>query len=58
MESHGGEYVKSVSKKLSFIVAGVDMGPSKRAKAEKDGIKIISESEFLELINNWKTLYQ
>ncbi|MEQ8575116.1 MAG: helix-hairpin-helix domain-containing protein, partial [Fulvivirga sp.] len=52
VESHGGEYVKSVSKKLSFIVAGEDMGPSKRAKAEKDGIKIISESEFLELINN------
>ncbi|MDN4164344.1 NAD-dependent DNA ligase LigA [Cytophagales bacterium LB-30] len=52
VEKNGGEYLKSVSKKLSFIVAGEDMGPTKRQKAIKDGIKIITESDFLKLLEN------
>ncbi|MCX2741535.1 NAD-dependent DNA ligase LigA [Pontibacter anaerobius] len=45
--SHGGKVVSSISKKLSYLVAGDKMGPSKLEKAEKLGIKILSEEEFL-----------
>ena len=40
----------SISNKTSFILAGENMGPSKLQKAEKLGIKIMSEDEFLDLI--------
>ena len=46
----GGKNVGSISSKTSFILAGENMGPSKLQKAEKLGIKIVSEEEFLELI--------
>ncbi|MBW3469382.1 NAD-dependent DNA ligase LigA [Arthrospiribacter ruber] len=49
VESHGGQYVKSVSKALTFIIEGEDMGPSKKEKAEKLGVKLISEEEFLQI---------
>ena len=42
----------SISNKTSFILAGENMGPSKLQKAEKLGIKIMSEDEFLQLIDN------
>ena len=42
----------SISSKTSFILAGENMGPSKLQKAEKLGIRIMSEDEFLELIPN------
>ena len=45
-----GQSVGSISSKTSFILAGENMGPSKLQKAEKLGIKIMSEDEFLELI--------
>lgn len=48
--SHGGKVVSSISKKLSYLVAGDKMGPSKLEKAEKLGIKILSEDEFLGMI--------
>jgi DNA ligase (NAD+) len=48
VEANGGEYLKSVSKSLSFIIEGEEMGPSKKEKAEKLGVKLISEQEFLE----------
>ncbi|SFF94988.1 NAD-dependent DNA ligase LigA [Pontibacter chinhatensis] len=48
--SHGGKVVSSISKKLSYLVAGDKMGPSKLEKAEKLGIKILSEEEFLGMI--------
>lgn len=48
--SHGGKVVSSISKKLSYLVAGDKMGPSKLEKAEKLGIRILSESEFLSMI--------
>ncbi|MFI3262815.1 MAG: NAD-dependent DNA ligase LigA [Rikenellaceae bacterium] len=51
IEAHGGKVVSSISKNTSFIVAGDDMGPSKYEKATKLNVKIISENEFLELIN-------
>jgi DNA ligase (NAD+) len=49
--SNGGEYVKTVNKSLSFIIEGEEMGPSKKEKAKQLGIKLISEEEFLALLN-------
>ena len=51
IEAHGGKNVGSVSKKTSFILAGENMGPEKRKKAEDLGIPLKSEEEFLELVN-------
>ena len=39
----------SISGKTSFILAGDNMGPSKQEKAQKLGVKIMSEEEFLQL---------
>lgn len=50
IEANGGQYLKAVSKSLDFIIEGEDMGPSKKEKAEKLGIKMISEEEFLQLV--------
>ena len=52
IEAHGGKNVGSVSKKTSFILAGENMGPEKRRKAENLGVEILTEEEFLELIKN------
>ena len=52
IEQNGGKNVGSISNKTSFILAGENMGPSKLQKAEKLGIKIMSEDEFLTLIEN------
>lgn len=50
IEQYGGKNVSSISSKTSFILAGDNMGPSKLQKAEKLGVKIISEEDFLEMI--------
>lgn len=50
IEAHGGKNVGSVSKKTSFILAGDNMGPEKRKKAESLNVKLITEDEFLEMI--------
>ena len=50
IEQNGGKNVGSISNKTSFILAGDNMGPSKLQKAEKLGIQIISEDEFLEML--------
>jgi DNA ligase (NAD+) len=50
VEAAGGKNAGSVSGSTSFIVAGSDMGPSKRAKAEELGIPLISEEEFIRMI--------
>jgi BRCT domain type II-containing protein len=42
--------VGSISGKTSFILAGDNMGPSKLQKAEKLGVQIVSEDEFLSMI--------
>ena len=50
IEQNGGKNVGSISSKTSFILAGENMGPSKLQKAEKLGIRIVGEDEFLEMI--------
>lgn len=50
IEQHGGKNVGSISSKTSFILAGDNMGPSKLQKAEKLGVAIVSEDEFLQMI--------
>ena len=50
IEQHGGKNVASISSKTSFILAGDNMGPSKLQKAEKLGIRLVNEDEFLEMI--------
>ncbi len=50
IEKHGGKNVGSISKKTSFILAGDNMGPSKLEKAQKLGIPIVDENEFLSMI--------
>ncbi len=52
IEAHGGKNVGSVSKKTSFILAGENMGPEKRKKAEDLGIRLMTEDEFLEIIHS------
>ena len=52
IEAHGGKNVGSVSKKTSFILAGENMGPEKRKKAETLGVQLMTEEQFLELIHN------
>ncbi|MFD1001276.1 NAD-dependent DNA ligase LigA [Ohtaekwangia kribbensis] len=47
---NGGRVVSSVSGKLDYLLAGDNMGPSKREKAEKLGVKIISEQDFEKLL--------
>ena len=51
IEQHGGKNVGSISAKTSFILAGENMGPSKLEKANKLGIRIVGEDEFLEMID-------
>ena len=50
IEQHGGTNVSSISSKTSFILAGRDMGPAKLEKAQKLGVPIVSEEEFLTMI--------
>ena len=52
IEAHGGKNVGSVSKKTSFILAGENMGPEKRKKAEALGVSILTEEEFLLMLHN------
>ena len=50
IERNGGKNVGSVSAKTSFILAGENMGPEKLKKAEKLGVKLLTETEFLAMI--------
>jgi len=50
IEKHGGKNVGSISSKTSFILAGDNMGPAKLEKAQKLGIKIINEDDFLQML--------
>lgn len=50
IEREGAKNSSSISKKTSFVLAGDNMGPSKKEKCEKLGIPLISEEEFLEMI--------
>ena len=51
VERHGGRNLAAVSANVDFVVAGDNMGPAKRQKAEKLGVKILSEAEFMALIS-------
>jgi DNA ligase (NAD+) len=50
IEDNGGKVSSSISKKTNYIVAGDNMGPSKLAKAQDLGVPIISEQEFIDMI--------
>lgn len=50
VEDHGGKNVSSVSSRTSCLLAGNNMGPEKLRKAESLGVRIISETEFLKMI--------
>jgi DNA ligase (NAD+) len=50
ISKHGGRNSSSISGSTSFILAGDNMGPSKKEKAEQLGVPLLSENEFLELI--------
>lgn len=50
IEKNGGKNVGSISAKTSFILAGENMGPSKLEKAQKLGVRIVNEQEFLAMI--------
>ena len=49
--ANGGKVLSGVSAKLNYLLAGENMGPAKLEKAEKLGVKIMSEKEFIELIS-------
>jgi DNA ligase (NAD+) len=51
IEDNGGKVSSSISSKTSYIVAGANMGPSKKEKAEKLSIELVSEYDFLQKIN-------
>lgn len=50
IEANGGKLVSGISAKLDYLLAGDKMGPAKKEKAEKLGVKIISEEEFLAML--------
>ena len=51
IEQNGGKNVGSISSKTDFVLAGDNMGPAKKQKAEKLGIPIISEEDFQRMIS-------
>jgi len=51
IEDNGGKNVSSISSKTDFVVAGDKMGPSKKEKAEKLNVPLISEDVFLKMIS-------
>ena len=52
IEMHGGRNLAAVSANVDYIVAGDNMGPAKLRKAEKLGVKIISEEDFIAMIGS------
>lgn len=50
IERHGGKNVGSISSKTSFVLAGDNMGPAKLQKAEQLGVAVVSEEDFLKMI--------
>ena len=54
IEQNGGKNSGSISAKTSFVLAGDNMGPAKLDKAQKLGIRLVTEDEFLEMIAKQK----
>ena len=50
IEQHGGKVSSSISSKTTFLIAGDNMGPAKKVKAESLGVSIISEQEFINML--------
>jgi DNA ligase (NAD+) len=50
IEANGGKILSSISTKLTYLVAGDNMGPSKLEKASKLKIPLISDTELLEML--------
>lgn len=50
IEQHGGRVSGSISSKTSYLLAGADMGPAKRSKAEQLGVKVLDEEGFMRMI--------
>ena len=57
IEINGGKISSSLSSKTSYLVAGANMGPSKKLKAEKLNINIISENELTNLVSGQNLLF-
>ncbi|HLV37960.1 NAD-dependent DNA ligase LigA [Xanthomarina sp.] len=51
IEDNGGKVSSSISGKTNYIVAGDNMGPSKKTKAEKLGVSIITEQDFIDMVS-------
>ncbi len=51
IEANGGKVLSGVSASTSYLLAGEKMGPEKRRKAEKAGVEIISEQQFIDMIH-------
>jgi DNA ligase (NAD+) len=56
IEQHGGKINGSISSQTKYILAGENMGPSKYEKAQKLGIPIISEEEFMEMLSQSQSI--
>jgi DNA ligase (NAD+) len=52
IKRNGGKLLSSISGNVDFLVAGQNMGPAKKKKASDLGIKIISETEFIAMLNH------
>ena len=50
IEKNGGKNASSISGSTSFVLAGDNMGPSKKEKADELGVPLMSETEFLKII--------
>ena len=50
IERNGGKNTGSISKKTDYVLAGENMGPAKREKAASLGIPVISEDDFLKML--------
>ncbi len=54
IKSEGGKIASSISSKTDYLVAGANMGPAKKEKAERLGIKMVDEAAFNQLLTNDK----
>lgn len=52
IEQHGGKNLSGISSKTNFMIAGEESGPSKLEKAKKLNVQVISENDFLQMIDN------
>lgn len=52
IEAHSGKVGSSISSNTTYMVAGEKCGPSKLSKAEKLGVKVIGEEEFMNMLKN------